>query len=133
MCSTSSSAVTRFPSGYVQSRVTWDQQIEECGENLGFQATEIPQQCVPYHIHVLDGKELFSPLMQHMFLKNLRGQLLSSEEFTLSEATVLDTNSRHRKSKLEHIKAVVDFDAERNLSSPCLIEGSCEQMATSQK
>lgn len=63
----------------------------------------------------LDGKELFFTADAAHVLKNLRGQLLSSGEFTLSEATVLHNKLPSPKVKLEHIKAVVDFDAEREL------------------
>ncbi|KAH7977736.1 hypothetical protein HPB49_003354 [Dermacentor silvarum] len=48
-------------------------------------------------------------------LKNLRGQLLSSSDLTLSDATVKENNLPSSQVKLEHVQAVLDYDAEHEL------------------
>ncbi|KAK8769034.1 hypothetical protein V5799_014500 [Amblyomma americanum] len=76
----------------------------------------IPHSC-------LDGKELFSTADAAHVFKNLRGQLLSSKVFALSDAIVLENNLSSPNVKLEHVQAVVDYDAERELKvAPVLSE-----------
>lgn len=48
-------------------------------------------------------------------LKNLKGQLLSSKVFTLSDTTVSRNGLTASKVKLEHVQAVLDYDAANEL------------------
>lgn len=48
-------------------------------------------------------------------LKNIKGQLLNSIVFTLSDATVSEHNLPSKDVKLEHVRAVLEFDKEREL------------------
>ncbi|XP_075534603.1 uncharacterized protein LOC142568607 [Dermacentor variabilis] len=71
----------------------------------------------------LDGKQLFFTADPAHVLKNLRGQLLSSSVFTLSDATVKENNLPSSEVKLEHVRAVLDYDAEHELKvAPNLCE-----------
>ncbi|XP_072145524.1 uncharacterized protein [Dermacentor andersoni] len=54
---------------------------------------------------------------------NHAGQLLSSSVFTLSDATVKENNLPSSEVKLEHVQAVLDYDAEHELKvAPNLCE-----------
>nr|XP_050038196.1 uncharacterized protein LOC126535352 isoform X1 [Dermacentor andersoni]XP_050042913.1 uncharacterized protein LOC126540168 isoform X1 [Dermacentor andersoni] len=63
----------------------------------------------------LEDKELFFTADAAHVLKNIRGQLLSSVVFTISDATKCQHDLPSREVKLEHVRAVVDFDKKREL------------------
>lgn len=63
----------------------------------------------------LEDKELFFTADAAHVLKNIRGQLLSSVVFTISDATKCQHNLPSTEVKLEHVRAVVDFDKKREL------------------
>ncbi|XP_054917754.2 uncharacterized protein [Dermacentor andersoni] len=63
----------------------------------------------------LKGKELFFISDPAHVLKNLKGQLLSSKVFTLSDTTVSRNGLTASKVKLEHVQAVLDYDAANEL------------------
>lgn len=46
---------------------------------------------------------------------NIRGQLLNSVDFTLSDATVCHHGLPSNKVKLEHVRAVVEYDSDKEL------------------
>ncbi|KAH8024151.1 hypothetical protein HPB51_021772 [Rhipicephalus microplus] len=63
----------------------------------------------------MDGKELFFIADPAHVLKNLRGQLLSSEVLTLSEATVAKHGLPSSQVNLEYVQAVLEEDSKREL------------------
>ncbi|XP_075724946.1 uncharacterized protein LOC142767345 [Rhipicephalus microplus] len=63
----------------------------------------------------MDGKELFFIADPAHVLKNLRGQLLSSEVFTLSEATVAKHGLPSSQVNLEYVQAVLEEDSKTEL------------------
>lgn len=64
---------------------------------------------------VLEGKELFFTADAAHVIKNIRGQLLNSVDFTLSDATVCHHGLPSNKVKLEHVRAVVEYDSDKEL------------------
>ncbi|XP_077521077.1 uncharacterized protein LOC144132496 [Amblyomma americanum] len=63
----------------------------------------------------LNDMELFFNADAAHVLKNIKGQLITSHAFTLSEATASQCDLPSREVKLDHVHAVLEFDKEREL------------------
>ncbi|KAL1467151.1 hypothetical protein MTO96_026279 [Rhipicephalus appendiculatus] len=63
----------------------------------------------------MDGKDLFFIADPAHVLKNLRGQLLNSKVFTLSDAIVAKNGLPFSEVNLEYVEAVLEHDSKREL------------------
>lgn len=63
----------------------------------------------------LEGKELFFTADAAHVLKNIRGQLLNSSVFTLSDATVCQHGLSSNEVRMGHVRAVVAYDSDKEL------------------
>uniref|UniRef100_A0A1E1X3B8 Putative tick transposon n=1 Tax=Amblyomma aureolatum TaxID=187763 RepID=A0A1E1X3B8_9ACAR len=63
----------------------------------------------------LEGKELFFTADAAHVLKNIRGQLLNSSVFTLSDATVCQHGLPSNEVRIDHVRAVVQYDSDKEL------------------
>ncbi|XP_075752306.1 uncharacterized protein LOC142818019 [Rhipicephalus microplus] len=63
----------------------------------------------------LEDKELFFTADAAHVLKNVKSQLLSSEVFFLSDATVCQHNLPSKEVNVDHVRSVIKYDAEREL------------------
>lgn len=63
----------------------------------------------------LEDKELYFSADAAHVLKNIRGQLLNSEVFTLSEAAVKEHSLPSYKVKIKYVRAVIEHDSDKEL------------------
>lgn len=82
---------------------------------LGFSSNRHSETvCSVPHPHLEDQKLFFMADPAHV-LKNIRAQLLRSETFTLGQETVKEQDLPGETVSIDHIKAVLDFDADDDL------------------
>lgn len=82
---------------------------------LGFSSNRHSETvCSVPHPHLGDQKLFFMADPAHV-LKNIRGQLLRSETFTLGEETVKEQGLPGKTVSLVHIQAVLEFDTDDDL------------------